>query len=212
MLVSTLRADIRSNLADQNITFYTDTDILDAIQDGCDQVITKTGLVEKFVDVPFQANVGYYDLFSLIADYYSVTQVYNNQINRWLVPQILSDYDLIRDDWEVWNGPPAFFTPVDHRRIVIVPRPPTTNGTMRVFYKARPETLTSSSSLPFPSDLSPVIEHYATADLLEQAREYNKAGLMWKDALEGVEGAARRTRVRSLPALIYRLREMRYGY
>lgn len=211
MLVSTLQTDVRNNLNDQGVTFYTDVDILDSIQDSCDETVVKSGLIEKFADISFQANTGYYDLAALIPDFYAVTQVYNNLTRQWLTPQTLSDYDMIRDDWELWTSSPTFFTPVDYRRIVIVPRPAVAVGSMKVFYKARCTTLNASSTLPFPSDVATTIEHYATADLLEQAREYQKASLQWKQAYDDLGKAAKRTNSRSLPALIYRLREMRYG-
>lgn len=211
MLVSTVIDDVRSNLNDLGVTFYTQTDILDSIQDSCNQVTIRSGLIEKFFDVPFQAQFGYYDLSVIISDFYSVTQIYNNQTRQWLTPLTTSDYDSMRDDWELWNGAPQFFTPIDSKRIVVVPRPPTTSGTMKVYYKATSPTLTPATTLPFPANVTRVPEHYATADLLEQAREYGKAKVAWDASNEMLSLAVKRTQVRALPALIYRFREMRYG-
>jgi hypothetical protein len=211
MLVSTLRTDVRANLNDQGITFYTDVDILDSLQDACDQLVLRAGLIEEHVDIPFQANEGYYDLSVLIPDFYAVTQIYHNVTKRWLVPLTTTDYDGVRDDWELWTGTSEYFTPIDQKRIVVVPRPPTTNGTMKVYYKAKSPTLTPTLTLPFPVDISHVPEQYATADLLEQAREYSKASIVWNDANAGLGDAVKRTQARAMPALIYRLREMRYG-
>lgn len=211
MLVSTLQNDVRADLNDQGVTFYTDTDILDSLQDGCDQLVLRSGLIETHIDISFQANEGYYDLSTLIPNFYAVTQIYHNVTKRWLVPLTTSDYDGIRDDWELWTGTSEYFTPIDPKRIVVVPRPPTSNGTMKVYYKAKAPTLTPATDLPFPADISTVPEHYATADLLEQAREYSKASIVWREANSGLGDATKRTQARAMPALIYRLREMRYG-
>ena len=211
MLVSTVIDDVRSNLNDLGVTFYTQTDILDSVQDSCDQVTIRSGLIEATFDVPFQAQVGYYDLSAVIGNFYTVTQIYNNQTRQWLTPLTTSDYDSMRDDWELWNGAPQFFTPIDYKRVVVVPRPPATNGSMKVYYKAISPTLTPATTLPFPANVTRVPEHYATADLLEQAREYGKAKVAWDASNEMLELAVKRTQVRALPALIYRFREMRYG-
>lgn len=212
MLVSTVANNVRISLSDQGITFYTNTDILDSIQDSCDQLVSRSGLIEKTVDINFVASTGYYDLSVLIPDFYTVTQIYNNVTRQWLLPQTTSDYDMIRDDWEIWTGSPRFFTPIDYKRVAIVPRPSTTIGSMKIYYKAKSPTLTLATDLAFPADINYVPESYAVADLLEQAREYSKASLTWRDANSGLGDAVKRTRVRALPALIYRLREMRYGY
>lgn len=212
MLVSSLIDEVRSDLSDQGITFYTQTDILNSLQDACDQMVTRSGLIEKTIDINLQANTGYYDLRALISDFYCVTQIYNNATRQWLTPQIIPDYDLVRDDWETWTGSPRFFTPVDYKRIVIVPRPSTTSGSIKVYYKAISPTLALSTDLTFPSDIYNVPKDYAFADLLEQAREYTKAALTWREANTGLNDAVKRTQARAMPALIYRLREMRYGY
>lgn len=211
MLVSTIADAVRSNLNDQGITFYSQQDILDSIQDGCDQMFVRSGLVEDTIDISFQATYGYYDLRTLIPNFYAVTQIYNNQTRQWLTPMTIADYDMLRDDWELWNGQPQFFTPVDYKRIVVVPRPPTSTGTMKIYYKATAPTLTLATDLDIPTDIALTPEHYATADLLEQAREYSKSGLVWRDGNELLESATKRTQIRALPALIYRMREMRYG-
>lgn len=212
MLVSTLATEVRNNLSDQGVTFYTQTDILDSLQDSCNQLVVRSGLIEKTVDINLQANVGYYDLSVLISDFYCVTQIYNNASRQFLSPQIIPDYDAVRDDWETWTGSPRFFTPVDYRRIVVVPQPSTTSGSIKIYYKAISPTLTLATDLPFPSDINKVPTDYATADLLEQAREYSKASLTWRAANEGLGSAIKRTQVRAMPALVYRLRAMRYGY
>jgi hypothetical protein len=212
MLVSTLVDDVRNDLSDQGITFYTQTDILDSLQDACDQMVTRSGLIEKTVDINLQANTGYYDLNALISDFYCVTQIYNNATRQWLIPQIIPDYDAVRDNWETWTGSPRFFTPVDYKRVVIVPRPTVTSGSIKVYYKAISPHLALTTDLPFPSDINNVPKDYAFADLLEQAREYSKASLTWKEANSGLGDTVKRTQARAMPALIYRLREMRYGY
>lgn len=166
--------------ASQNLNdfgyFYKADDFNDSIQDAYDEVVSLTGCYPKATTVAVTANKSYYDLPTLITDFVALRGIYNHRIKRWLIPKSMRWLDAQRDDWEITNGEPEYFVPINFKYVAIYPRPTSTSGNFWVFYYAAADTLIGSSTPNLPSvsgDES--LENYITADLFEQAEEWLKA-------------------------------------
>ena len=170
-----IATNVRENLEDAGITFYSATDISDSIQDGYDDVAVITGCIQKSVTLNFTANLSYYDFKTLIADYYAPVALYNNVTKRWMDPDGKRIFRKVRRDYELWSGEPGFWAVIDARKVGIFPRKTATSGTFTVFYRATANTLSGSDTPLIHADVVDLLENYATGDLLDQAQEYIKA-------------------------------------
>ncbi len=170
-----LAADIRNNLEDAGVTFYSADDVNDAIQDAYDDIAVMSGCIQKSATISFVSLLSYYDFRSLISDYFAVVAIYNNNSNRWMYPDTRRSFDKERSDWELMTGEPFSFCPIDSKRVCIVPRFTVATGNMTVFYRATADTLGATDTPQIHTDMTTLIEHYVTADLLDQQQEFIKA-------------------------------------
>lgn len=99
----------------------------------------------------------------------------------------MKEIDKIRENWEVANGEPYLFIPINYRYTAIFPTPSalgsvTANEVMYTFYKARADTLTGTSEpiIPF-NNQECTLRGYTTADMFEQAEEWTKAQAFMTD-------------------------------
>ncbi len=175
-----IAADIRDNLEDAGVTFYSAADVNDAIQDAYDDVAVMSGCIQKSTTLNFTSLLSYYDFRSLISDYFAVVAIFNNSSNRWLCPDTRRSFDKSRQDWELATGEPRFFCPIDSKRVVIVPRMTIATGNRTVFYRATADTLGATDTPLIHTDMLTLLEHYVTADLLDQQQEFIKADAWWQ--------------------------------
>lgn len=171
---SELRTELLENLDDLGVTFYTPTDVTESIKDAYDNVALLTGCITKGITIP---NVGqpYWNLKTLVPDYLYPLGIYNYATNEWLSGRSLRFLDSIRWDWELWNGQPRLFSPIDFNRIAVAPHLSTGTGVMTLIYRASPEDLTDSSIFFVPQVTQQILFHYGMMDLLEQSKEYQEA-------------------------------------
>lgn len=159
-----------------NPTYYTSDDINASIQDGYDEVGAFSGLFLKSAIVPFQANLSYYDMLSLLPDYLGVMAIFNSAIKRWMTPSNILRFDRDRIDWETALGVPYFFSVVNHRYMAIYKKPAVVGyGSMYVFYHASSPTLGPSDEVAIPFDYFNTLEDYILTDLWAQNQEWVKA-------------------------------------
>lgn len=200
-----LKTTVRTNLADAAITFYSENDLDDSIQDAYDDIVAMSKcILKKVTSLTFEPYLSYYDFSEFgIADYMGTVAIFNNTTKRWLVDDCsLKDFDRMRRDWEKWTGQPQFWAPSDPERIAIVPKSTGTitsgafsqiaftddyyissitgTGTFDLYYWAIAPTLTSDSdTFLISSNMQVLLEYYVTGDLIEQATEYTKALGWW---------------------------------
>lgn len=173
------RVSLAARLANflPNPAYYQTVDFNDSIQDGLDEVAALTGCVYASATLPFQANLTYYDMLTLLPNYIGVIAIFNSVYKRWMFPTSLRKLQQVRFDWETASGPPYWFVPVSHRYIAIFMHPAVSDyGNMQVFYRASaPNPLTDSTILPIPDDHIHALEGYCITDLWEQNQEWDKA-------------------------------------
>lgn len=191
---STIKGYISKNLDDTGNIFYTTTNVDNSIQDAYDDVAVLTQCIVKKATVNFTTDP-YYDFKQLgISDFLAATAIFNQNTNRWLQDNItIRDLDLMRDDWELWNGTPNWWAAANFKYTVIMPKYSTVPLLpMDLYYWATAPTVFDINVPLIPTDIHDLIEDYSTADLLEQAEEYTKANAYWKDYFDNIEVCSQR--------------------
>ena len=227
-----LKTTIRENLADQNVTFYTDTDLNNSLQDAYDDIACLTQCISKSVTLNWISELSYYDFKNLgVSDYLGCTAIFNHVTNMWLRDDLtLRDFDRIRRDWELWIGTPQFWAPSDFQRIAVAGKYKLgvasggafyglafSNafyidsgfvglGTFDLYYWAvAPVLVDDSSTFLIASDMQNLLEFYSTADRLEDAQEFIKANEYWEKYYNGIEQYAARVKQNNKTDLLLRV-------
>lgn len=202
-----LKASIKENLDDAGVTFYTEEDLNNSLQDAYDDIVCVSQCIIKTVDVAWIGGLSYYNFKedSGLTDYLATVAIFNYATNRWLRDDLnLRDLDRIRRDWENWIGTPQFWCSSDPLHIAIAPKYlPVANtsgafnpfafsdafyigeqsplGTFKLLYWAMaPVTVNDSGTYLVATDMQDLFEFYVTADMLESAEEFNKAQEFWE--------------------------------
>ena len=180
-----IATNVTSNLEEAQAVFYTADDVKTAIQDAYNTYCALTGCLVKAANIP-NISATHWEIKKWYPDFLYLVGLWNWQTNRWLdgVPRQLLDG--LRWDWELWEGQPFYFSPIGFRRITVVPHLPTTSGTLLMLYKASAPLLSDSSVPVIPNQIENILEWYATASLLEEAKEFQKAQIYWKMWKEGL--------------------------
>lgn len=201
-----LKVLIRQNLDDLGVSYYSETDLDESLQDAYDDIVAASQCVCKSVILNWIGGLSYYN-FSAdcgVTDYMAPVAIFNYATNRWLRDDLtIRDFDRLRRDWENWIGTPQFWCPSDPLHIAIAPKynitvvsgsfdplsfssafdigAAATPGTFKLLYWATAPTLANdSSTFLMASDVQNMLEFYGTADMLEAAEEYTKAQAYWE--------------------------------
>jgi hypothetical protein len=197
-----IKANIRENLNDANVTFWSADDLDASVQDAYDDVVARTRCITKRVTLSWVANEIYPD-FSIspysVTDFLGVVAIKNNVTNRWLEDNISrKQLDQIREDWELLTGATWLWVPAgDNKRTILFPHYASAAGTFDLVYSATAPTVVDGQSPLIPADMHRLIEIYATADLLTQAEEFTVAILQLKEYYSpenGIPAYAKRAR------------------
>jgi hypothetical protein len=170
---------IRRNLNDLGITYYSENDLNESIQDGYDEIVVFCECIEARYDVPFVNNTTYYNLRNTVPNYYRIIKIRDIDKNRFLDPASARGENFYRDDWEIVNSDPREFVIAGPDYVGMSGRSSVATGSFTVFYKATAETLGPNSVLRISDKFINLIIDYCTADLLEQNEEYQKAARYW---------------------------------
>jgi hypothetical protein len=219
-----IKGDIQANLVELNVNFYSDTDLNNSIQDAYDDVVILTQCIQKRITINWRSNLSYYNFKDKlqVPDYLGTIAIFNNVTNLWLRDDLsLKDFDRIRRDWENWIGTPQFWAPSDPDNIAICPKyfaaditygafdsksfdknsfwvdnsAAANLGSFILYYWATaPVLISDSEQFLIASDKTTMITRYATADLLEQAQEFNKAQFFWQPYFEDMNEYADRVK------------------
>lgn len=179
---------IRNNLNDLGITYYSDTDINNSIQDAYDEIVVYSECIEKWADIPVNT-IGateaggnpWIKISNILSDYYRPLAILNQTTRQFLEPQIDRDVDNYRWDWQLGNGAVYDFI-INGPQWIGLPNSYTGANykPLRLFYKATaPKMLVDTDYFRILDDYQILIEHYCTADLLEQNQEFMKAQNYW---------------------------------
>ncbi len=181
-----LKTKIRENLNDAGVTFYSEDDLNDSIQDGYDDISVVSGCIQKSGTLTLLDNTTYYDMLAAFSDFFALVAAYNNNTNRWIDFDALKQFDNVRIDWEIWAGSQPLFGAISNfRYVAFVPRLTTAFGNATIWYRALAPTLTSDSDeFLIHLDKQELLEWYVTADMLDQQQEYIKADSYWANYFE----------------------------
>jgi hypothetical protein len=181
MIFSTIKDNIRVNLNDAGITFFSADDINDSVQDAYDDIAFQTHCIVKKTSLDFETRP-YQAISTQISDYLTTLAIFNKNNNRWLLDCLtVRDFDKIRVDWELWTGTPLFWAAASFQLNVILPSYATVpSSQMDVYYAAQAPTVVDADSPLVAVDYQDLFEFYSTADLLEQNEEYVKASPYWE--------------------------------
>lgn len=211
-----IKATIRSNLHDAGVTFYSEDDLNDSVQDAYDDIAILAKFIIKRATCHYLDDVSYYDaaVDLGIVDFLGATAIYSNRNNRWLDDNIsLRQLDNIRTDWETWTGTPEMWIPVSVKKFAIVPKTTGSGASSGTFEKIAftdafeigsfgtaanntfelyfwclaPALKNDEDGFLIAPDMQSLLEYYGTADLLEQAQEFIKAETWWIQYYQGVE-------------------------
>jgi hypothetical protein len=175
---------VRQNLNDLGITFFTANDINASIQEGYSLTTAVTRCIEKTITVPFQSRLVYYNFRKIIPDYLNISRIYNQNSKAWLEGKGRRFGRNCRSNWETEIGQPAFYIPYSYEYVVIFPHQFNAVGSMDIFYNATANILQPDSIPDIPYQYEGILENYATADLLEQIPELQKAQPFWAEYIK----------------------------
>jgi hypothetical protein len=186
---SDIKSDIRENLNDSGVTYYSAADMTESLEDGYTDVLFRTRCLIKKVTLSFIASP-YYDFKLLgVEDFMCVIAIFNNNTNQWLFDDVtVRDLDSIRTDWELAEGQPECWVPLNFELNVIWPYISVPTGDFDLYYAAKAANIDDYTDTPLiASYCQNLLEWYSTGDLLEQAEEYNKASAYFKSYEEDLE-------------------------
>ncbi len=172
-----IKAAVRANLDDSGVTFYSEADLIESMEDAYAEVLFQTRCLIKSVTLDFIAGC-YYDFKLLgVEDFMCVIAIFNNNTNRWLTDDVtVRDLDSYRTDWEICEAQPTLWCPLNIELNVIWPYLSTPTGNFTLYYAAKAPDITDDTVTPsIASDAQCLLEYYVTGDMLEQAEEYVKA-------------------------------------
>ena len=203
-----LKITVRTNLDDLGVSFYSEDDLNDSLQDAYDDIVCMSQCITKTVNLNWLSQLTYINFVSDygLTDYLATVAIFNYSTNRWLRDDLtLRDLDRLRRDWELWIGTPQFWCSSDPLHIAIAPKYMNvaavegafnplafsnaffigatfgTLGSFKLIYWAQAPALVSDlSTFLTASDVQNMFEFYCTADMLEGAEEYSKASEYWE--------------------------------
>lgn len=170
--------EIVTTLNESKLRWFTEEDILAAIQEAYNKIVALLSPIESSTFIPQQSGP-YYNLGVQIPNFMYVTGIYNPQTNRWLEGM---SFKMLKSQWQTYLaiGQPRFFNIVDFNRVTVWPYQVAASGVLYVLFKTSAPTISLSHVPILPHSVgTQMIEYFATADLFEQAREFTKAGIWW---------------------------------
>jgi len=191
MIISDIKYHVRKNLEDLGITFFSAPDIDDSFIDAyADIVIRSKCIIKKATGLSWIANLSYIDFITDygVTDYMATTAIFNTNLNRFLEDNLsTTQFNLIREDWEICVGEPTNWAPSDFKRIAVFPRQSSAQGTFDLYYWATAPSFVDADTPLVSTDKQQMFEQYGVADLLEQQEEFAKSLVFWKEYFKNLE-------------------------
>ena len=172
---------IRQNLDDLGVTFYSLSDINESIQDAYDEVVVYCGCLDSEVEINFANNLTYYDIRTLVPNFYRVSKIWHPGINGFYGLSNDRNELSYRNNWELSSNVSREALVAGPNRIGMVGRSANATGFFRLFYKTTAPVLSANTVILINEGYIRLIELYGTADLLEQNEEFTKASKLWEE-------------------------------
>lgn len=212
MTFAQIRDDIRDELSDNGVTYYSSDDIFDSMQDGYDEITVIAQQIEKMVVLPVQDDLVYYNFYELIPDYIRPFAIWLTSPERWISQRGFEFISKkIRNDWEKGRGNPRSYMVRNFQYVAIYPRLKTGVGNFEVFYKAKAPAIELGDTPIIPTEFSRILNYYCLADLLEQSEEFTKALMHLQKYQDILNSLMTHVEQRSQPDRINVLREQFTG-
>lgn len=158
-------------------------DIDRAINEGLQELSDATEFYERYFTLQLRNYASYYDLRTACPEtILRVTACFNPANNLWLKPTDTKDLDFrTARQWELVQGEPQKFFVRGLWWFGVFPAGPSTNGWLRVYYRAVHPDLTNSSQSPqqLPEDYHSALCDYAVYTLLADDMETDQALQYW---------------------------------
>lgn len=203
---NTIKNNIRIDLNNTNPSSYSASDLDDSVQDAYDDIVCLSQCLIKKITLSWVAELVYYDFSSLVSDYMACIAVYDNTSKRWLDDDKNTKiFDQIDIRWEVANGTPQNWAPVNHKYIAFFPRYTAPTGTFDLYYWATAPTVNNSDTPLIATDCQVLVNKYVVADLLEQFEEFTKAQPFWAAYMKVLEDYTERVKNLAMNDVLFRL-------
>jgi hypothetical protein len=163
-------------------TFWTDTDIAAALNEGYAELADATEFYEYWTMIPMLDGLTYYNLPEIIpGTFLSPRRPQNVETNVWLKPTDARDMDYhTYVQWERTRGTPEMYLMRGHWWLGVFPRETHDTRGIRLYHTNIPADMTEDWEEPrFPREFHEGILCYAMSDLLAQERETKKAAIVW---------------------------------
>jgi len=177
--------------------FHTLQKIKDSINEGYEEISEATEWYETNLNISLTTST-YYDLSSLTTrPFLSLSRVFNNQINQWLVTTDYRELDNQFPMWEANTGEPTKILMRGAWWLGLYPKAPAASGTIKLYHTGMPAALSADGDTPgFPQEFHPALLDYATYDRLCHDRQFDKAMQYWQAYQQGEQKLAEYVRSR----------------
>jgi hypothetical protein len=176
MLISEVIGQTRQLIGDKEQISFSDAELIESANDIMNLVSALSGCFRKQARLNYTPGVPYYDLATLIPDYYKVLSVYDEINKRFITPEVRENIWEIDKTCETTQGSPAYVTQVDIRRLFFYPNPAIVS-TFKVFYFAYGPDITAGGVDPFEPFQSEILTTGTTIDCLQVLQEFNALAL-----------------------------------
>lgn len=178
---------VQANLYEAKLRWFTQDNIVDSIQEAYNKLAALTSVRERSTFIP-QTGSPYYNFGRQIPDWMFLKAIYNPFTNLWLEGV---SYKIMKNTYYTYLtiGDPRFFNVIDFNRMLIWPFNPGASGVLLVIYAAKAPEVTEDTVPEFPLSTGlQALQYFATADLMEQGREFTKASKWWAKLFKAPEG------------------------
>lgn len=181
MTYTELQAEVRARLNESTATFWANTDIQNAINEGYLCLSEASEWKETSTALSVSANTVYLNTESdIAAGFLSPRQCRNSTTRKWLMPASITYLDTqVNSRWEALTGQQDYFFMRGLLKFGLAPKSGASN-TLTLYHSVMPAVLSSGSDTPgFPQEFHYGIVEYALYDCLVQEGEISKALLHW---------------------------------
>lgn len=173
-------------LEDPDQITFTDTNLVDSLQDNIDDIAVETMIFESSVNVNFPVNTAYWRVRDDVPDYYAVTHIFDLNNNRWLIPARFKNIQGAFDKFDTQVGPPVYFAPLDFNTIVLYPTYSVAPAQQMVmYYIATAPTVTHSQTVPLSNRDADTLTNGVASDMLDILLEARKSSIYLEEYLKG---------------------------
>lgn len=188
-------SNVQTDLFEANLRWFTEDNIYAAIQEAYNKVYAILTPRQKTTFIP-QISTPYYNFAVQIPDFMYVKGIYNPSTLLWLEGM---NYKLMKSTYQTYLaiGNPQYYNIMDLRRVLIWPFMPQAAGVLFIVYDTVAPTIYIPPLVPgnpgmydpdhvviLPNSVAmQLLEYFAVADLMEQAREFKKAQTWWNKLL-----------------------------